>query len=490
MSGQIRYGDYLKTRCLGHTLDFTRFAFKTYNNSKFIVGKHHRIICEALDEVIIGKTNRLIINLAPRFGKTEIAVKNFIAYGLCLNPAAKFLHLSYSNDLAIDNSRQIREMLTDETIHTLFGINITSKNNQKWYTDKAGGLYATSTGGQVTGFGAGKVDAEGEQDEEQAFDEFIPYYDSKFAGAIIIDDPIKPEDALSDNLREKVNLRFESTIRNRVNSRNTPIIIIMQRLHENDLCGYLMGVEPDKWKVVSLPAIQRDENGKEESLWPHKWTLEELKGFQETNSFVFETQYMQNPTPLEGLMYHAFKTYDILPPIAKGVRANYTDTADTGADFLCSICANVYRTGIYVTDILYTKKPMEYTEQATAQMLCKQETQVCMIESNNGGRAFSRNVERLTREYGNRRTSFWPYTQTKNKKVRIFTRSAEVNNMVIFPADWQTRWPEFAQDVKGYRKEGGNAHDDHADVLTALVEHIDDFLASQVSDEQLLRDFL
>ena len=199
---------------------------------------------------------------------------------------------------------------------------------------------------------------------------------------------------------------------------------------------------------------------------------------------------MQNPTPLEGLMYHDFKTYDILPPIAKGVRANYTDTADTGADFLCSICANVYRTGIYVTDILYTKKPMEYTEQATAKMLCKQETQVCMIESNNGGRAFSRNVERLTREYGNRRTSFWPYTQTKNKQVRIFTRSAEVNNMIIFPADWQTRWPEFARDVKGYRKEGGNAHDDHADVLTALVEHIDDFLASQVSDEQLLRDFL
>ena len=267
----VRYGDYLKTRCLGHTLDFTRFAFKTYNNSKFIVGKHHRIICEALDDVIEGKTSRLIINLAPRF-------KNFFAYGLCLNPAAKFLHLSYSNDLAIDNSRQIREMLSGETIRTLFGVNVTSKNNQKWYTDKGGGLYATSTGGQVTGFGAGKVDEEDEE-EQQAFDEFIPSRDSKFAGAIIIDDPIKPEDALSDNLREKVNLRFESTIRNRVNSRNTPIIIIMQRLHENDLCGYLMGVEPDKWKVVSLPAIQRDENGAEESLWPHKWTLEELKGF-------------------------------------------------------------------------------------------------------------------------------------------------------------------------------------------------------------------
>lgn len=486
----VRYGDFLKTRCLGHTLDFTRFAFKTYNNSKFIVGKHHRIICEALDDVIKGKTSRLIINLAPRFGKTEIAVKNFIAYGLCLNPAAKFLHLSYSNDLAIDNSRQIREMLSGETIRTLFGVNVTSKNNQKWYTDKGGGLYATSTGGQVTGFGAGKVDEEDEE-ERQAFDEFIPSRDSRFAGAIIIDDPIKPEDALSDNLREKVNLRFESTIRNRVNSRNTPIIIIMQRLHENDLCGYLMGVEPDKWKVVSLPAIQRGESGEEESLWPHKWSLDELKGFQQTNSFVFETQYMQNPTPLEGLMYRAFKTYDALPPLTKGcVRVNYTDTADTGADYLCSVCADIHPEAIYVTDVLYTKKPMEYTEQATAQMLCKNETKVCMIESNNGGRAFARNVERLAREYGNMKTTFWPFTQTKNKQVRIFTRSAEVNNMIVFPKDWVTRWPEFARDVKSYRKEGGNAHDDAEDVITSLVEHLNDFRGSTISDSQLLNDFL
>lgn len=486
----VRYGDFLKTRCLAHTLDFTRFAFKTYNNSKFVVGKHHRIICDALDDVVAGKTNRLIINLPPRFGKTEICTKNFIAYGLCLNPAATFLHLSYSSDLAIDNSRKIREMLSEDTIRLLFGINITSKNNMKWYTDKGGGLYATSTGGQVTGFGAGKVDSENEDEKEQlAFDEFIPYRDSKFSGAIIIDDPIKPEDALSDNLREKVNLRFESTIRNRVNSRNTPIIIIMQRLHENDLCGYLMGIEQDKWKVVSLPAIQRNENGEEESLWPHRWSLAELKHFQEINSYVFETQYMQNPTPLEGLMYHDFKTYEILPPMAKGVRVNYTDTADTGADYLCSVCANVYKDAIYVTDVLYTKKPMEFTEQATAQMLCKRETQMCMIESNNGGRAFSRNVERLTREYGNRKTWFRPFTQTKNKQVRIFSRSAEVNNMILFPSDWESRWPEFARGVKGYRKEGGNAHDDHVDVLTALVEHMDDFIPI-VSDEQILNDFL
>ena len=84
--------------------------------------------------------------------------------------------------------------------------------------------------------------------------DFIPAWESDFAGAIVIDDPIKPEDALSETIRERVNNRFESTIRNRVNSRNTPIIIIMQRLHEHDLCGYLHEIEPEEW-VKACPCF-------------------------------------------------------------------------------------------------------------------------------------------------------------------------------------------------------------------------------------------
>lgn len=105
--------------------------------------------------------------------------------------------------------------------------------------------------------------------------DFIPAWESDFAGAIVIDDPIKPEDALSETIRERVNNRFESTIRNRVNSRNTPIIIIMQRLHEHDLCGYLQEIEPEEWTVLSLPCIWHDENGQEQPLWEFKHTLED-----------------------------------------------------------------------------------------------------------------------------------------------------------------------------------------------------------------------
>lgn len=406
---------------------------------------------------------------------TELAVKNFIAMGMAVNPASKFIHLSYSLNLALDNATTVQSIMQSDDYQELFPVKFAKDNKASWETEQGGGMYTTSTLGQVTGFGAGRVQAEDE-----------PY---RFSGAIIIDDPIKPEDALSDTVRERVNRRFETTIRNRVNSRNTPIIIIMQRLHEHDLCGYLREVEPDEWKVVSLPVIQYNENGEREALWAYKHTLEELDKINNANSFVFETQYMQNPTPMEGLMYpRPFKTYSIMPNEKQGMKLNYTDTADTGADYLCSVSYLAMKDGFYVYDVLYTKKPMEYTEQATAQMICRDEVRYCMIESNNGGRGFMRNVERLTREYDNMKTCFIPFTQTKNKAVRIFSRSAEVNNMIIFPEGWERRWAEFATAVKSYRKEGGNAHDDAVDVLTGIIER--GSLVGGASDEQIINDFL
>lgn len=332
---------------------------------RFIVGDHHRKICEALDKVVRGEIKRLIINIAPRYGKTELVSKNFIAYGLALNPRSKFIHLSYSDDLVLDNSKEINETVQSDYYQRLFPeVVVESKNAKKWYTSVGGGLYAVSAAGQVTGFGAGQVNDPYRERREMG--DFIPAWESDFAGAIVIDDPIKPEDALSETIRERVNNRFESTIRNRVNSRNTPIIIIMQRLHEHDLCGYLQEIEPEEWTVLSLPCIWHDENGQEQPLWEFKHTLEELHKIERSNSFVFETQYMQNPKPLEGLMYGEFKTYDIIPYAASMKRKNYTDTADTGSDYLCSICYTETPIGNFVTDILYTQKPMEYTEPATA----------------------------------------------------------------------------------------------------------------------------
>ena len=128
---------------------------------KFVVGKHHVAIAKALDRVLAGESTRLIINIAPRYGKTELAVKNFIAMGLAINPKAKFIHLSYSDDLARDNSRGVQEILREDSYRRLFpGTKPTSVNTRKWFTTEGGGLYAVSSAGQVTGFGAGIVDEE------------------------------------------------------------------------------------------------------------------------------------------------------------------------------------------------------------------------------------------------------------------------------------------------------------------------------------------
>ena len=157
-----------------------------------------------------------------------------------------------------------------------------------------------------------------------------------------------------------------------------------------------------------------------------------------------------------------------------GIKKNYTDTADTGADFLCSVCYIETATAMYVTDVLYTDKPMEYTEVKTAEMLLINGTQLAKIESNNGGRGFSRNVEknvRLQRTPVAMNMSFTTFHQGLNKNVRIFTHSAAVQNLIYFPSDWEKRWPQFAQAIKGYRKVGSNGHDDGPDVLTGMVEN-------------------
>lgn len=475
MSSNIRDIDILKTWCLLSTLNYTRYFFKNKFNKRFVIGDHHIQISNLLDDVLSGKVKKAIINIAPRYGKTELAVKNFISEGLAINDKAKFIHLSYSDDLVRDNSMGVQEIMNMDEYKRLFSARITSVNTKKWYTTAGGGLYAVSSSGQVTGFGAGLVDLSPEEQIEfdNNIDEFMPVVsaDMNFGGAIIIDDPIKPDDALSDKLREKVNTKFATTLRNRVNSRNTPIIIIMQRVHPNDLCGYLINNEPGEWTVLSLPCIYNDTEGNEKALWEFKHTLEELKDLRKKNSYVFETQYMQNPKPLEGLMYeNRFKEYEVIPYSAKMLRKNYTDTADEGKDYLCSIDYVETLTGNYVLDVIYTQKPMEYTETKTADMLSKDDIREAVIESNNGGRGFARAVEKQCRIIGNNKTRFRWFHQSDNKAVRIFSKSAEVHNLTYFPKGWEHMWPEFHKAITNYMKVGKNDHDDAPDALTGTIE--------------------
>ena len=466
--------------------------FKAQYKRSFIVAEHHKRIFEALQDVVDGKVKRLIINIAPRYGKTELVIKSFISWCFALNPKCKFLHLSYSDILVNDNSETVRNIMSEEIYKALFpksGLASEKGSAKRWKTKAGGELYAVSTQGQVTGFGAGNVDEDPDIDKMDGGNDIFVFDDhinevlsmigaksNVFQGAILIDDPIKPEDAASDLVRERINQRFENTIRNRVNSRKTPIIIIMQRLHEHDLCGYLQEIEPETWTVLSLPVIQTDpETGEEHALWPMKHNLEELYKLRDINPLVFETQYMQNPIPKEGLMYEGFRTYklDELPAGTKALQKwNYTDTADTGSDDLCSICFINTPEYCYVTDVLFTDAPMEVTEPKQAEMLTKNGTVEALIESNNGGRGYSRNVKRILRtDLHNYRCAIRTFTQTKNKKARIYSASANVQSDVVFPEGWERRWPKFYKALMSYRKDNKrNQHDDAPDCLTGVYE--------------------
>lgn len=271
----------LKVKCESDLLFFTRYIYKENHRRNFIVAPHFVIIANALEKVAKGQTKRLIINIPPRYGKTELAVKCFIAWSLAKNPASKFIHLSYSDDLALDNSSQTKEYIESEAFQLLWQMELKkdAQGKKKWFNKDGGGVYATASGGAITGFGAGVAESK------------------EFSGAIIIDDPLKPDDANSDAKRSSVNERYNSTIRSRVNDRDTPIIVIMQRLHEDDLSGFLLsGGSGEEWEHLCLPAL----NENNEPLWNDKHSFEELEQIRQANRYNFAGQYMQQPAPEEG----------------------------------------------------------------------------------------------------------------------------------------------------------------------------------------------
>lgn len=270
-----------KIWCETHLLNFTSYVYKENNRRTFTIAPHFVLMANALMKIIEGKTKRLIINIPPRYGKTELAVKNFIAYGLALNPQAKFIHLSYSDDLALDNSSQTKEYVESECYQKFWPMQLKkdAQGKKKWFNESGGGVYATASGGAITGFGAGVKDSK------------------IFSGAIIIDDPLKPDDAQSESRRNSVNERYNSTIRSRTNDRDTPIILIMQRLHEDDLSGFLLnGGSGEVWEHLCLPALNEDN----EPLWEQKHTFKELEQIRQASRYNFAGQYMQIPSPEEG----------------------------------------------------------------------------------------------------------------------------------------------------------------------------------------------
>ena len=296
---------------------FSRYMFKERRKYKWLHNWHHRVVCDALMRVFRGETKRLIINIPPRYSKTELAVINFMAWCFGKVPDSEFIHVSYSATLAANNAFQTRNLVQETAYKRVFPdfqLRDDSKAKDDWRTAKGGVCYSQGTGGTITGFGAGK-------------------FRDSFGGAIIIDDPHKASEARSDTVRKGVIEWFQNTLESRTNSPDTPIIVIMQRLHEEDLAGWLLdGGNGEVWEHLELSAIQPDGS----ALWPAKHSIEVLNRMELAAPYVFSGQYRQRPSPPAGGFFKPdnIEIVDALPiDIVREVRAWDLAASENEGDF-------------------------------------------------------------------------------------------------------------------------------------------------------------
>jgi phage terminase large subunit-like protein len=288
-----------RVECEADGLYFNRYFFKQRFDSKMTVSGHHHAMQAALDRTMLPPSDpafisRLIITVPPGYTKTEMASIGYMARGLAVNPQARFLHLSYSHKLALTNSAAVRALVKSEQYQGLWNVSTKTDVDSKeiWHTSGGGGVTATAAGGQVTGFRAGHMD------------------ETKFTGALVIDDPVKPDAAHYELQREAVNTSYNETIASRVAIETNPIIVIMQRIHWHDLVGYLLeGGSGEKWHHLDLPVhldssqpypeeythgIPIDHGLPDGWLWPFKHNASHeiaLKAHRRR----YWSQYMQRP---------------------------------------------------------------------------------------------------------------------------------------------------------------------------------------------------
>ena len=398
----------------------------------------------------------MVVNLPPRHGKSRTATKFvqwlFGKYGI----TKKVMTGSYNETLSGTFAKQVRDTIAEERTLgvTVFNdifpeikIKYGESAAQKWALEgsQQANYLATSPSGTATGFGC---------------------------NIMIIDDLIKNvEEAYNANTLQKHIDWFNNTMLSRTEN-GFKLIIIMTRWCTNDLAGYILE-NFENVIHVSYKAVQEDGT----MLCPEILSKADyLLKTKKMNKDIVEANYQQTPIDVKGRLYSGFKTYTDIPKDENGnplfeYILNYTDTADEGSDYLCSICYGMYKESYYILDIYYTKDSMEITEPEVAKMLKRNNVGSALIESNNGGRGFARNVERECREMGNYHTTIKWFHQSMNKVARILSNSTSVMNNVYFPVNWFDRFPEFANDITKYQKEGKNAHDDAPDALTGVYEN-------------------
>lgn len=405
-------------------------------------------VCRQLQDFYNSNEKICVINMPPRHGKSRTAGK-FVEWILGINPKEKIMTGSYNETLSGTFAKSVRDTIASEKTEGIIVHNDIFPNTKikygeasssKWALEGSGqaNYLATSPTGTATGFGC---------------------------TLMIIDDLIKNvQEAYNDNVLQKQIDWFNNTMLSRTEN-GFKLIIIMTRWASNDLAGYVLE-NFDNVRHINYKAIQDDGSMLcKEVLNKEDYNLKT----KNMNKDIIYANYQQEPIDIKNRLYSKFKTYEKLPPAHYIM--NYTDTADEGDDYLCSIDYQMYSNEYYILDIIYTQESMETTEPAVAKMLTKDRVGFANIESNNGGRGFARNVQKELKELKNIHTKINWFHQSENKQARILSNSTAVMNNIYFPINWEDRFPEFAKHIKHYTRTGKNEHDDAEDCLTGVYEH-------------------
>nr|DAQ66537.1 MAG TPA: Terminase [Caudoviricetes sp.] len=420
-------------------------------------------LCNGLQEFVESDEEVCIVNIPPRHGKSRTA-GNLVEWCLGNDPTYKIMTGSYNETLSTMFSKNVRnsiqEKKADESkpvFSDVFpGVEIKYGDGAMNLWSLEGGYnnyLATSPTGTATGFGC---------------------------NLMIIDDLIKSAlEANNATVLENHWSWFTDTMLSRLEE-GGKIIVIMTRWHSEDLAGRVLEWcqnSNKKYRHIKDKALL--DPTKRLMLCPEILSYESYK--DKTSAMgedIASANYNQEPIDLKGRLYTKFKTYEDIPRDIGGNQLfteikNYTDTADEGSDYLCSITYGVYNMEAYVLDIIYTQEAMEHTEGKVAKMLFDHKVNIADIESNNGGKGFARAVESiLQQQFQTNKTSIKWFHQSQNKKARILSNATWVMDHIHFPKNWRDRWPDYYKDMNKYQREGKNAHDDAPDATTGIAEKI------------------
>lgn len=475
----------IKAAARTRLINFARFISPELEFKPF-----HEVYYEILDRFAHGKIKKLIVQCPPQHGKSEGSSRKLPAFMLGLNPDLKICLGSYSTSIARDFNRDVQRIIDTEEYHELFPetqlAHTGGQSMQNTYVRNTDVIEMVGHKGyfRVVGRGGSLT--------------------SKTADVTILDDVYK--DYMEGNspvIRNSAWKWYTTVVRTRLHNKSQELIVFT-RWNDDDLIGRieksgetiidaktwsdLEDIPQGAWIRINFEAIKTgeptelDPRQKGEALWSERHNIEKLEAQRDLDAVQFNCLYQGNPSSAEGRLYQPFKTWTDKDEWGQYVRTGcYVDVADEGSDWLFAATYDIYKSEnmvwneqkkkyepilfALITDMVFTDESTEVTTISVPALINRNNVQKAWIEANNGGAQFEKVIKKKIRALT------CPFHQGGNKESRIITCSAMVNQQIIFPFDWETRFPKAYEHINSFlRNFDANAHDDAEDGITGIYE--------------------